>query len=354
VNATQSILTNSGNCILLMNSGLTTIINSNFSKNVINVDLDASFSGNPCLISNSYDNNLIILNSLFSGNQAYSGCSCLNFHGNEIIIINSSFVENRGIKLQIGNSDPSFSIANEGGCMNLGASNVTMENVLIFNSSAIKGAGIFFHNRDSKPYQSLYADNLTIQKNEGTQTAGMELDASLNLGDYYFVNCVFNENTVQFYGVISTFYYTNFNLYFYFNDISYNWGICAGAAFSFCHFGGAVFFNNTNFQGNVLNQSVFVGGAAFFVYGFTESTLIYVKDCNFLENYSDLKGGAIQSTYGQVFVQDSIFIDNFAPIGGAISMSVYCPGSLENVIIQNKYQVNQGGGVHFSDFALMK
>ena len=354
VNASSNVLINSGNCILLINLGNTTMINNNFSYNVINVDLTGKFSGNPCLISESNENNLIILNSIFKGNQAYSECSCLNFHGTQFILKNTSFIENRSIKLKIGDSDPLFYIANEGGCLNLGAATMIIDNVLLYNSSAMKGAGIFFHDRHSKGYQTLNSLNLNLSKNQGTQTAGMEFDATMNLGEFVFMNTVINNNQVSFYGVVSTFYYTNVNLYFYYNDIFENWGVSAGAAFAFCHFGGNIYFNNTNFTRNVLNQTVFVGGGAIFVYGYTVSTLIYVKDCIFLENYSSLKGGAIQSTYGQVFVWDSIFIDNFAQIGGAISMSVFCPGAFQNVIVQNKFKVNQGGAVHCTDFASFK
>ena len=351
VNATQKVLVTSGNCFLLINLGSITMINNNVSYNVINVDLKSKFSGNPCLLSLSNDNNLIILNSIFKGNQAYSECSCINFHGHNFILKNTSFIENRSIKIKIGDSEPSFYVANEGGCLNLGASNITMYNVLIFNSSAMKGAGIFFHNKNSKPFQTLFATNFNILKNEGTQTSGMEFDATLSLGDFIFSNCTINENKVDFYGVVSTFYYSNFNIYFYYNDISYNWGVSAGAAFSFCHFGGKIYFNHTTFIQNVLNQSVFLGGAAMMAYGFTKSTFIYVKDSYFLENYSSTKGGAIQISYGQVYILDSIFIDNFAQIGGVISLSVFSPGGFQNVVIKNRFKVNQGGGIHCADFA---
>ena len=55
---------------------------------------------------------------------------------------------------------------------------------------------------------------------------------------------------------------------------------------------------------NVLTESVFIGGAAFFVYGFATTTRIYVNDCFFINNYCSLKGGAIQIAYGLLFMQD--------------------------------------------------
>ena len=353
-NATLSNLINEGNCFLLINSGSNTMTSSVVSNNVINVDLEAEYSGNPCLISMSNDNDLIITDTIFTGNKAYSECSCLNFHGTNFILSNVSFIENRSIKLQIGSDAPTFYVDNEGGCMNLGAATIQMNNVYIFNSSAMKGAGIFFHNKNSKNNQILNGVNITIRKNEGIQTAGIEFDASLILGDYTFINCTINENNVEFYGVISTFYYTSFNLYFYYCDISYNWGISAGAAFSFYHFGGLVYINSSTLIGNVLNESVFVGGAALFLYGTTYYTLIYVEDCKFIDNYSSLKGGAIQAMYGQVHARDSIFIDNVAVYGGAVSIAIYCPGSYTNIIVRSKYSVNQGGAFHFSEQSQVK
>lgn len=355
VNATESIIQYPGNCLLLKDSGLTTIINANFTNNVINVDLFAKFIGNPCLHSTGAHNTLIIFDSIFKGNKAYTECSCINFHGDEFIMKNSSFIENRALKVRIGESLPSYSIFNEGGSLNLGAENINMQDVLIFNGSAMKGAGIFLHNKNSKPFQKISCSNLTFLNNEGTQTSGIEFDATLYLGISSFLNCHFLGNTVEFYGVISTFYYTIFNIYFSSCEISHNWGVSAGAVFSFCHFDGVVVINDTIFYKNVLNQSVFIGGAAIFVYGFTKSTLIFVRNSSFIENSCELKGGAIQATYGQVFVEDSIFNDNFAVIGGAISMSVYCPGNLTNVLIKNFISgVNQGGGAHCSDFSLLK
>lgn len=351
VDASEKNLTKTGNCIFLDNLGATAFFNSNFSSNINNPFIDAKYSGNPCLISASFSNNLYIYNTLFQNNQAYSESSCLNFFGTEIVIKNSSFIENRSLKQGFPQS---FYIGNEGGALNLGARNITISDVRIFNCSAMKGAGIFFHNRYSKPFQDLIAVNMTISKNEGVQTSGMEFDSTLILGDFYFINCSFTSNKVEFYGVISSFYYTSFNLYFYFNEISYNWGISAGAAFSFCHFGGHVLINDTIFVGNVLNQTTFVGGATMFLYGFSTTTLVFVKGCTFIENNCSLKGGAIQATYGQIYIKDSVFIDNYAPIGGAVSVSVFCPGKVENSTIKSKYKANQGGGIHIQNFAKVR
>ena len=350
-NATLTNLLTSGNCILLGNSGSTTITSSQVLNNIVNVDLEAEYSGNPCLISTSNDNNLTIIDSVFKGNMAYSECSCLNFHGTFLLLKNVSFIENRSIKLKIGNDLPTFYVDNEGGCMNLGAGSIVMQDVMIFNSSAMKGAGIFFHNKNSKNNQVLDAFNVSIIRNEGIQTSGIEFDASLIVGEYTFTNCVINYNKVEFYGVISTFYYTAFNIYYYGCDISYNWGISAGAAFSFYHFGGNFYINKSRIAGNTLNQSVFVGGAGLFLYGTTYYTLIYVKECTFINNTSTLKGGAIQTMYGQVFAEDSVFIDNVALYGGAVSVAIYCPGSYKNVVVRNKYFVSQGGAFHFSEQA---
>ena len=354
VNATLNNIINNGNCFLLVNSGSLSITNSEISYNVNNVDLEADYSGNPCLIFDSNDNDLIILDTNFIRNQAYSECSCLNFHGNNFYMKNVRFLENRSIKLSIGNDLPTFYVDNEGGCMNLGAENITMENIWVYNSSAMKGGGIFFHNKNSKNFQNLLAYNLSILRNEGIQTAGIEFDASLILGEYIFSDCVINYNKVEFYGTISTFYYTSFNIHFLNSDVSYNWGISAGAAFSFYHFGGLIYINQTTMIGNVLNQSVFVGGAALFLYGTTYYTNVQVTGCKFINNTSTLKGGAIQTMYGQVHAKNSEFIDNQALYGGAASVAIYCPGSYVNVTVRNQYAVNQGGAFHFTEQSQVK
>jgi len=348
-NATLDNLINDGNCINLDNSGLITMTNNQIVNNVVNVDLEAEYSGNPCLISTSNDNSLTIIDSVFIGNMAYSECSCLNFFGTYFILNNVSFIENRSIKLQIGTDAPTFYVDNEGGCMNLGPAFIIMQNVMIFNSSAMKGAGIFFHNKDSKNTQTLDAYNVSMIQNEGIQTSGIEFDASLIVGEYHFTSCMINYNKVEFYGVISTFYYTAFNIYFYDCDINYNWGISAGAAFSYYHFGGNFYINNSRMNGNVLNETVFVGGAALFLYGTTYYTIIYVNNCTFINNTSTLKGGAIQTMYGQVIAEDSLFIDNTAIYGGAVSVAIYCPGSFQNIVVRNSYPVSQGGAFHFSE-----
>ena len=353
VTASKQILINSGNCIVLYNYGLLTISNGIFYNNTINYVSSAALSGNPCLISHNTNNNLTIINTQFKYNKAYCQCACLNFDGAGLIIINSSFIESTSPKLDSKNG-PTFSLNSEGGSMNLGAQNITFIDVVIFNSSALKGAGMFIHNKNSKSFQNFYANRLKILYNQGFQTSGFEMDASLLLGTFFFINCDVIGNTVEFYGVLSTFYYSTLNLYFYYSNISENSGKSAGAAFSFCHFDGQVFLNNTIFIHNVLNESVFIGGAAFFVYGFVTKTRIYVNDCIFINNYCSLKGGAIQVAYGLLYLQNSVFQNNYALIGGGVSVNVFCPAEITNVVFQGQHNVNQGGGIHFADFSSLK
>lgn len=340
--------TNTGNCVLLNNVGITVLNNSHFISNFI------MNSGNPCLDSRSYKNNLFIENVLFEKNQANIGCSCLHFTGNQLNITNSSFLENQAIKFDLGGSLIYF-LGSEGGSLNLGAKIINLKNILIFNSSALKGAGIFYQNKNSKSFQTLYAFGLNVFNNHGVQSSAIEFDTTLFLGEAYFINCSFKANLVEFYGALSTFYYTTFNLFFLNNNISLNYGTIAGAAFSFCHFGGKVFINQTVLLGNVLDKSTFIGGAAIFVYGFCTTTLIFIKDCNFEENKSSFKGGAIEVAYGQLYMKDSIFKNNFAQIGGgAISVGVFSLGFLDNLLIKNKYKINQGGGIFCENFASIK
>lgn len=349
----KEILINSGNCIVLLNNGILTISNGLFSNNTVDYVPSAALSGNPCLISHNTNNNLTIINTQFKANQAYCQCACLNFDGAGLIITNSSFSESSSTKFDSKNG-PTYSLNSEGGSMNLGAQNITFQDVVIFNSSALKGAGMFIHNRNSKAFQTMYANRLRMLYNQGFQTSGFEMDATLLLGTFFFLNCDVIGNTVEFYGVLSTFYYTAINVYFYYSNISENYGKSVGAAFSFCHFSGNVFLNNTIFMNNVLNESVFIGGAAFFVYGFATTTLIYVNDCIFINNYCSLKGGAIQVAYGKLYLQDSVFINNYALIGGGISVNVFCLAEIQNAVFKDQYNVNQGGGIHFADFAFLK
>lgn len=355
VNISSEKIIHSGNCINLMSLGSIILKNSFFSQNIMIPSINGIESGNPCLTSTVLNNNLYIESVLFEKNQAFVECSCLSFHGNDLSIINSSFLENQAIQLNFDDGQASYNLANEGGSLNLGAKNVTLFNVLIFNASALKGAGIFLTNKNFRPFQFLYANGLQIINNKGIQSAAIEFDATLFSGEIYFIDCSFKKNKVEFYGAISSFYYKNINIYYYHNDISYNYGNIAGSAFSFCHFGGNTFINETIFVGNVLNKSTFIGGAAIFVYGVVMTTYIYIKDCTFVENNSSFKGGAIQVTYGRIFIKDSIFTDNYAVVGGgAISVNVFCPGSLDNLVISSKYKVNQGGGILCENFASIR
>lgn len=350
VTPSKQILINSGNCIVLYNYGILTISNGNFYNNTVDYVPGAVFSGNPCLISHNTNNNLTIINTTFIINQAFCQCSCLNFDGKSLIIINSSFIESRSRKLD-SKTGSNFMLSSEGGSMNLGAENMIFEDVLIFNSSALKGAGLFIHNKNLKSFQNLYANRLKIINNQGFQTSGFEMDGSLLLGTFLFINCQIIGNSVEFYGVISTFYYAKLNLYFNDSNISENSGKSVGAAFSFCHLNGQVFISNTIFMSNLLNEGVFIGGAAIFVYGSCLTTWIFVFDSFFFNNYCSFKGGAIQIAYGILVLHDSIFVENCALIGGGISLNVFSPGILYNVVFKNQKNVNQGGGIHVADFA---
>lgn len=118
---------------------------------------------------------------------------------------------------------------------------------------------------------------------------------------------------------------------------------------SFYHFGGLVFINETTFSKNQLIKNVFIGGAAIFLYGTTYYCLVYVKDSSFIENYSQLKGGAIATTFGQVHCRNCTFIDNNAPYGGAVNVAVYCPGSYINSRFSSKKSSFYGGGIFLAD-----
>ena len=334
----------SGNCIVLVNQGNVTMTNIQISDNwVVGIQNDA-LTGNPCLFSDSINNNLTIKDSFFTNNQAISQCACFEFHGTLLMISNVSFINNTAIK------EKDFFVKNVGGSLNIGAEQTILVNLIIANCSALKGAAFFFHNQYSKSYQTLNATNLLIFNNSGIQTSAMEFDASLRVGDFKFYQCKINNNSVTFYGVITTFYYTDFYITFLMSDISYNFGISAGAAISFCHYGGIWNVNQTTFIGNVLTgDNIFVGGGAFLVFGVIQSTIIYVTDCKFINNTSSGKGGAIQNIYGQLFVYNSIFIGNDGVYGGAVSVSFYCPDTYENVIFSSDSISLQGGCIYLTD-----
>ena len=307
-------------------------------------------SGNPCLNSESLNNDLLIFDSIFSGNQAEIHCSCLKFYGQNLLLFNSSFINNRGVILQFFDKSD-FLIFNEGGSLNLGAENMKLDKILIYNSSALKGAGVIFHNKFSKDRQNATILEVFIKNNDGVQTAGIHFDGSLTLGNYYFYNCSIKNNKVSFYAVIATFYFSNINITFDSCDISNNSGSTAGAGVAFCHYGGFWVLNKTTFFGNkLIGKNVFVGGGAILAFGVIQSTIVYIYDCEFIGNIADGRGGAIQNIYGQIYVKDSVFMENEAVFGGTVSISFHCPDGYRNVFVKGGGRFSEKGGCfYFSD-----
>ena len=149
-------------------------------------------------------------------------------------------------------------------------------------------------------------------------------------------------NKVSFYASISTFYYTEFNLYFYNCNFSYNYGTSVGAVYAALHFGGLIYFNNSFFENNILDINTF-GGAVANLYGELHITILFFKNCSFINNYSSKKGGVFAILYGDLYDSDSVYINNTSINGGTAFISYNNIYNLTNCSLKNSK--SQFGGV---------
>ena len=192
---------------------------------------------------------------------------------------------------------------------------------------------------------------MKINYNTAIQTAAIEFETSLLTGDFYLINSEIIGNNVSFYAVITSFYLSNFNMYFFYCNISNNHGTSVGAAYAALHFDGLVFFNHTIFQNNVVDSNVFIGGAVMIEYGIYY-TLIYFHNCSYINNFSSQKGGVFAVVSGRMYDSNSSYINNTAFYGGTVFVHLACEYYVYNgLFLQN--QGNYGGNFRLSDGCLI-
>ena len=150
-------------------------------------------------------------------------------------------------------------------------------------------------------------------------------------------------NNASFYASIGTFYFNDFNIYFYYCNISNNYGTSVGGVFAALNVGGLIHFNHCLFQNNCLDNNTFIGGAVFNLYGEISATVIFLKNCTYINNYSSKKGGVFAILYGSVFDTDSYYRNNTSSNGGVAFLFSNCVCNLTNIIFSQTQ--SQYGGV---------
>ena len=158
-------------------------------------------------------------------------------------------------------------------------------------------------------------------------------------------------NNVSFHASITSLYFTPFNIYFIFCNISYNYGKSVGAAYNGLHFAGKVYFNYCLFQGNKLEINTFLGGPAFFPLG-VSSLQFYTYKCSYIDNFSSKRGGANMVAAAQLYEIDCIYINITAIDGGALmvaSLNIY---SVNNGLFINNKGV-YGGAINLVNLAII-
>ena len=140
-------------------------------------------------------------------------------------------------------------------------------------------------------------------------------------------------NSVNFYASMTSFYDSEFNLYFYNCNFSNNYGNSIAAVFAAFHFYGLVFFNQTLFQNNTVEINTFIGGAIAIVYGDPTITILYFTNCIYINNYSSNKGGVFAILFGNIYDYNSYYCNNSSPIGGSVFISGYSDFNLTNATV---------------------
>ena len=321
------------------------MISSVFNNNTIDVseDDEVKKGGNTCLNSVSAKTKLVVKHSTFIHNIAFSECNCFKFSGLVLNITNSTFKNNSNVKYKL-------SLDNEGGSMNIGPGDLFFLNVNLTDSYCAKGAGIFLNNRLSRKKQNMLFINVKIERNSGLQTAAMDFDVSLLEGLLQMNQCSIKDNIVDFYGSMSTFYYTAFNMTFFQTNFTNNIGKSVTAVFSCLHFGGIIKLNQSTFRGNQLNKDTFIGGPCIFLLGSTKLTKIRIYGCYFIDNYSNQKAGAYVLVWGNIEDRGSTFITNFAPYGGCVNVVVLCRLLVDKCTFIGNHTLSiLGGGLLLND-----
>ncbi len=213
---------------------------------------------------------------------------------------------------------------------------VSAENVTIDNSMSIQDTVNSINDQD------------TIFLEPGTYNEyGIEIDKNITLQGLGDANDVIidgnNKNTIILINSVSTVRFLNIT---FINGNSPDYG---GAIHSE---NGIVYVDNCNF----INNTAKINGGAIDIagneykekghfrtnYGFLEA-----KNCSFLDNYAGHDGGALATIRGNSYIYDSIFKYNCAyRDGGALRVGVYATTKTENCIFENNTANEWGGALY--------
>ena len=81
---------------------------------------------------------------------------------------------------------------------------------------------------------------------------------------------------------------------------------------------------------NRVDELTFIGGSIAILYGESLLTLIYYKNCSFINNYSSKKAGVFAILFGDVFESDSNHVNNQASLGSSVFIFGSCRYFIDN------------------------
>lgn len=132
---------NYGNCLHIDTNQKITIENSYFFHNT-NEDVN---TGSPCIYSNNFLAELMIINSLFYNNSAFTKSNCVYFVGINFTVYNSNFEAMKPISEE-------YDLGNAGSIV-VSAEKSYFANINFIKNQAFKGASLFLKNLNGKKQQ---------------------------------------------------------------------------------------------------------------------------------------------------------------------------------------------------------
>ena len=346
-NFTNNSAENVGGAIFNINSTLVTVEGSNFTNNRVityeelNENINTGYGG---AIANE-ETNMIMFNTLFYNNSAYSAGAIDNNNG-EFTIVNCSFISNHVLQFggAIGNwgENASFTIFNSNFTNNVavtggGAINNFMANYFLIENSNFTGN----HVTGGVPYfdETLYLGNGGAILNE------------LGSGLFRITNSSFEFNNAnQSGGSIANIQSKGFEILN--SSFTSNFaGLVGGAIYN--HDSEILIVLSSNFTNNSVfieyenNEPIFnyevdtgIGGGIA-----NNGSSIEIYDSKFINN-SAYSGGAIDNFNGSFFLNNSFFEDNYcAKFGGAIENWVDSEFTILNCNFTNNIAIMGGGAV---------
>ena len=277
-----------------LNMTLTQIIMKNNSINKYDVlnGFSLGEEGNPCILTTSDYANLLIVNSLFSGNLGYKNdsSSCISFSGNIFAIINSSFINQKTID--------GFEVFT----LNIDCSELRLVNVIFMEGNC---GGIFlFTVREEFFFE---VTNLTITETKFFTTSFFILytqkyfitfsnvifTSNLCFSDHCFMN-IFNMQ-----GDVMNHIFNLSNSYFLHNQLLVGGIVSIVTIGSLSNISSCIFDNNTSSIGR---------GVAFYVGG-EYTNYVYFFNCSFFKNLARI-GGVGVLELGTLFIIDCLLENN--------------------------------------------